>query len=82
MASRIIGVSLTNVGATAHKTEKCYKKIANDKRLAAEKAKAQPHRGKQKDKKASAKALTLAKALIAMTEGADGQESYSEDDST
>ena len=65
-----------------HKTEKCYKKIANDKRLAAEKARAQPHRGKHKDKKASAKALTLAKALIAMTEGADGQESYSEDDST
>jgi hypothetical protein len=65
-----------------HKTAKCYRKIANDKRVAAEKAKSNTHRGKHKDKKATAKALTLAKALIAMTEGADGEESYSDDDST
>ena len=65
-----------------HITAKCYKKIAHDKRTAAEQAKTHTRQGKHKDKKATAKALTLAKALIAMTEGADGQESYSEDDSS
>jgi hypothetical protein len=65
-----------------HKTSKCYRKIVHDKEVAAEKAKSNPHKVKHKDKKGKAKALTLAKALIAMTEGADGEESISDDDST
>ena len=65
-----------------HKTEKCWRKIAHDKKVAAEKAQSTPQKGRHKDKKGKAKALTLAKALIAMNSSGDGEESISEDDST
>ena len=61
-----------------HKTIKCYNKMAHDKRVAADKTKS--NKSKHKDKRTNTKALTLARALIAMT--GDGEESYSDDDSS
>ena len=65
-----------------HGTARCYKKRAHDKQVAADKAHSTPSKGKQKDKKDKAKALTLAKALIAINSGGDQQESISNDDSS
>ena len=65
-----------------HKTVKCYKKQAHDQRIAEEKAKSTHSKSKHKDKKGSSKTLTLARALVAMTDGADGEASFSEDEAT
>jgi hypothetical protein len=64
-----------------HPDAECLARLKHEKQVAADKFPTTPRKVK-KDNKSKNKALSLTKALIAMTNGDDGQESISDEDSS